>query len=70
MPNAFKIGDIEVLALSDGTANVPGTVYFPTTTKEQWDQHTRWQDHNGNVEFKFACFLIRTDDTSERCRKT
>ena len=60
MANAFKIGDIEVLALSDGTSKVPGTMYFAGTTKEQWDKHSRWQDHEGNIEFQFASFLIRT----------
>ena len=45
MANTFKIGDLEVLVFSDGTAKVPGTMYFAGTTKEQWDQHKRWQDH-------------------------
>jgi glyoxylase-like metal-dependent hydrolase (beta-lactamase superfamily II) len=62
MPNTFKIGDIEVTACSDGTARVPGTMYFAGTTKEQWDNHKRWQDHDGNLEFQFACFLIRSGD--------
>jgi glyoxylase-like metal-dependent hydrolase (beta-lactamase superfamily II) len=60
MPNTFQIGDIEVIAFSDGTARVPGTMYFAGTTKEQWDKHSRWQDHEGNVEFQFASFVIRT----------
>jgi glyoxylase-like metal-dependent hydrolase (beta-lactamase superfamily II) len=61
MANTFKIGDMEVLVFSDGTARVPGTMYFQGTTKEQWDQHTRWQDHEGNVEFQFSSFLVLTN---------
>jgi len=63
MANTFKIGDLEVLVFSDGTAKVPGTMYFAGTTKEQWDQHKRWQDHAGNVEFQFSSFLVRSSGT-------
>ena len=62
MANTFKIGDIEVLVFSDGTARAPGTMYFPGTTQEQWAVHKRWLDHQGNVEFPFSCFLVRSGD--------
>jgi glyoxylase-like metal-dependent hydrolase (beta-lactamase superfamily II) len=62
MANTFKIGDLEVLVLSDGTARAPGTMYFIGTTKEQWEPHTRWLDHEGNVVFPFSCFLVRSGD--------
>lgn len=61
MANSFKIGDLEVLVLSDGTAKVPGTFYFAGTTKEQWDRHQRWQDHEGNVEFQFSSFIVSSN---------
>jgi hypothetical protein len=60
MANKFKIGDLEVLVLSDGDARAPGTVYFPGTTTEQCEQHKRWLDHSGNVVFPFTCFLVRS----------
>lgn len=62
MANAFKIGDLEVLVVSDGEAKAPGTVYFPGTTPEQWEPHKRWLDHQGNVRFPFSCFLVRSGD--------
>ena len=62
MANTFKIGDLEVLVFSDGVARAPGTMYFQGTTKEQWEQHKRWLDHQGNVEFPFSCFLVRSGD--------
>lgn len=62
MANTFKVGDLEVLVVSDGSARAPGTVYFTGTTKEQWAPHARWLDHDGNVVFPFSCFLVRSGD--------
>ncbi len=58
--NNFKIGDLDVTVLSDGSARAPVTMYFQGTTAEQWEPHKRWLDHAGNVEFPFSCFLVRT----------
>lgn len=60
MANSFTIGDLEVVAVSDGSARAPGTLYFQGTTQEQWEPHKRWLDHAGNVEFPFSCFLVRS----------
>ena len=60
MANSFKIGDLDVVVVSDGTARAPGTMYFQGTTPEQWEPHKRWLDHEGNVEFPFSCFLVRS----------
>jgi len=60
--NTFKIGDLDVLVVSDGFAKVPVTVYYAGTTPEQWEPHKRWLDHQGNLEFPFACFLVRSGD--------
>src|SRR3989304_3599965 len=60
--NSFKIGDLDVLVVSDGSINVPATVYYAGTTPEQWEPHKRWLDHQGNVEFTLGCFLIRSGD--------
>ena len=62
MANRFKIGELDVLAVSDGSISVPGTVYYAGTTPEQWEPHKRWLDHQGNVEFNLGCFLVRTGD--------
>ena len=63
MANSFKIGDLEVLALSDGTTRVPATVYYGGTTPEQWEPHKRWLDHQGNINFQLGCFLVCSGDT-------
>ncbi len=62
MANTFKIGDLDVTVLSDGSARAPGTVYFQGTTAEAWEPHQRWLDHQGNVEFPFTCFVVRSGD--------
>ena len=59
-PNMFAIGDLQVIVVSDGAAEVPATVYYPGTTSEQWEPHKRWLDHEGRVHFPFACFLINS----------
>ena len=62
MSNSFSIGDLEVLAVSDGYARFPATLYYQGTSKEQWAPHQRWLDHDGNLEFPFACFLVRAGE--------
>ncbi len=60
MANTFQIGDVEVLVVSDGTLRLPPTTYYSGTTAAQWEPHKRWLDHNGNIEFAFSCFLVRS----------
>lgn len=62
MANQFKIGDLEVLVVSDGEAVFPGHMYFRGVTPEQVKPHSRWFDHAGNVTFPFSCFLVRSGD--------
>lgn len=62
MANTFRVGNLDVLVLSDGVAKAPATMYFAGTTPEQWEPHKRWLDHEGNVSFPFGCFLVRSGD--------
>jgi len=62
MANKFTIGELEVLVVSDGYSKFPAPVYFPASTVETWQAHKRWIDHEGNLEFPFACFLVRSGD--------
>ena len=62
MSNTFTIGDMDVLAVSDGYAKFPAHLYYQGTTPEQWRPHQRWLDHEGNLEFPFACFLVSAGD--------
>jgi glyoxylase-like metal-dependent hydrolase (beta-lactamase superfamily II) len=62
MPNTFKVGDLEVIAVSDGEVTFPAMAYFAGTTAEQWEPHARWIDHEGNLVFPFGCFIVRSGD--------
>jgi glyoxylase-like metal-dependent hydrolase (beta-lactamase superfamily II) len=62
MPNAYRVGDLDVLVVSDGYAKVPATLYYQGTTPEQWEPHRRWLDHQGNLEFPFSCFLVQSGE--------
>jgi len=63
MGNTFKMGDIEVLAVSDGAVTFAPRDYFAGTTEEQWEPHRRWLDHDCTLTFPFGCFVVRTGDT-------
>ena len=39
MANKFKVGDIEIIVVSDGEAKMKGTDYFPASTPETWEPH-------------------------------
>lgn len=62
MANRFSIGDLDVLVVSDGTLVVPPRVYYRGTTEADWQRHKRWLNHQGNLEFTMACFLVRSGD--------
>jgi glyoxylase-like metal-dependent hydrolase (beta-lactamase superfamily II) len=62
MANEFRVGDLEVLAVSDGDVKFPATAYFAGTTEEEWKPHQRLLDHEGNLVFPFGCFLVRSGD--------
>jgi glyoxylase-like metal-dependent hydrolase (beta-lactamase superfamily II) len=60
--NSFKIGDLDVLAVSDGFMKFRPTLYYAGTAPEQWEPHKRWMDHQGNIEFSLGCFLVRSGE--------
>ena len=62
MANTFTIGELEVLVVADGYAKFPAPLYYPGTAADDWKPHQRWLDHEGNLEFPFACFLVRSGD--------
>ena len=59
MANIFMVGDIEVIAVSDGTIQLPGLAYFGKTAAD-WEPHKAMLDANGNVQSPLGCFVIRS----------
>ena len=60
MANRFKVGEIEVLVVSDGTISFPAEAYFPASKKEGWAAHERWLNHDGTLTFPFSSFVVRS----------
>lgn len=52
------MGDIEVLACSDGQGKLASS-YLP---QAPWDSHKDLLDADGNFDIDFGCFLVRTKD--------
>ena len=59
MANKFKVGDIEVIAVSDGTILLPGLQYFGKTA-EEWEPHKALLDKDGNIPSPMGCFVVRS----------
>ena len=57
----MKVGDLEVLPLSDGVALLPKR-YFPTA--EWTEAHDALFDQDGNMALPIGCFVVRTGDTT------
>jgi glyoxylase-like metal-dependent hydrolase (beta-lactamase superfamily II) len=56
MSQKLKVGDIEVVALSDGTSRLP-PMFFPGL---DFAAHPEVLDEDGTVHIPTGCFLIRT----------
>jgi glyoxylase-like metal-dependent hydrolase (beta-lactamase superfamily II) len=61
MPNTFSVGDLRVTVVSDGAISFPPHLYFPASKPEDWEPHKRWLDHDGNITFPLACFLVESN---------
>lgn len=64
MANTFRVGEIDVLVVTDGSITFPATAYFAGTTAEQWQSHARWLDHDGNIAFEYSCFVVKSAGTT------
>src|SRR5206468_1869316 len=57
-PARLKIGDIELVPLSDGTAKVPTEWYVNI----DWDAHPGLLADDGRFHIPIGCYLLRTGD--------
>ncbi len=58
----MNVGELRVDAVMDGVAKLPATAAFAGTTDEQWEQHRRFLDAEGNIELALGGFLVRSGD--------
>lgn len=61
----LRVGDLEVVALSDGVIRFDPTDFFPSSAPDRWqlETHTRWLDDEGRLALDIGCFLVRSGDS-------
>lgn len=55
----MQIGELSVEAIYDGVMRAPATLFYGTTTSEQWAPHQRFLEPDGMIRFDIGGFLIR-----------
>ena len=58
--NVLQIGDVEILALSDGMLEFDLCNFFPTIPGEDWQPHASHLTHEQKVRFNLGSYLIRS----------
>ena len=59
--NIIRIGNIEVMSLSDGMLEFDLCNFFPTISQEHWDPYTSHLTGEQKVRFNLGSFLVRAD---------
>ena len=54
----MRIGDIEIIPVSDGVGKLP-SAYMPNA---DWEVHKDLLDEDGNFDIQLGCFVVRTKD--------
>jgi glyoxylase-like metal-dependent hydrolase (beta-lactamase superfamily II) len=61
MPDEIiKIGNVELIALSDADLSFPPSDFFPTIPAEAWEAHRQYLGADGNLNPNAGCFVIRS----------
>ena len=58
--NIIRVGDVEILALSDGMLEFDLCNFFPTIPEEQWQPHAAKLTDEHKVRFNLGSYLIRS----------
>ena len=58
--NIIRVGDVEILALSDGMLEFDLCNFFPTIPGEQWQPHGSHLTDEHKVRFNLGSYLIRS----------
>ena len=60
MPNTVRVGDVEIMQLSDGILEFDLCNFFPTIPGEEWTQYESYLTHEHKVRFNLGSYLIRS----------
>ena len=58
--NVIRVGDVEIMALSDGMLEFDLCNFFPTIPEEKWEPHAAKLTHEHKVRFNLGSYLIRS----------
>jgi glyoxylase-like metal-dependent hydrolase (beta-lactamase superfamily II) len=56
----IRIGNVEVLSLSDTEAAFPPANFFPAVPASAWRSHRRYLGDDGNLHVNVGCFAVRS----------
>src|SRR2546427_13114419 len=57
--NSIRVGDVEIMALSDGTLEFDLCNFFPTIPADDWRQYASHLTEGHKVRFNLGSYLIR-----------
>ena len=58
--NIIRVGDVEILALSDGMLEFDLCNFFPTIPEEQWQPHAAKLTDEHKIRFNLGSYLIKS----------
>jgi glyoxylase-like metal-dependent hydrolase (beta-lactamase superfamily II) len=59
--NVIRVGDVEIMALSDGLLEFDLCNFFPTIPEDEWREHETHLTEEHRVRFNLGSYLIRAD---------
>ena len=59
--NRVRVGDVEIISLSDGSLAFDLCNFFPDIPEENWQPYQNYLTPERQVRFNLACFLVRSE---------
>ncbi len=59
--NIVRVGNVEIMALSDGLLEFDLCNFFPTIPQDDWKPYESHLTHDHHVRFNLGSYLIRTE---------
>ena len=59
--NIIRVGNVEIMSLSDGLLEFDLCNFFPTIPQENWQQYTDHLTEEHHVRFNLGSFLVRSE---------
>ena len=56
----IRIGNVEIISLSDADLSFPPSEFFPTVPAQAWMPHRQFLGDDGNLHPNAGCFAVRS----------